>query len=116
MDSIFYGFLEKAEKLYGEGVLCRQNARFGEAINAFASSAECAGKALAILDEVSAGSGRPLGTEDSIHVTEALCGGRDAGCHDEMRRALMDIRSRAEASVALIREINGFVNADLMNP
>ena len=101
MDSIFYGFLEKAEKLYGEGVLCRQNARFGEAI---------------ILDEVSAGSGRPLGTEDSIHVTEALCGGRDAGCHDEMRRALMDIRSRAEASVALIREINGFVNTDLMNP
>ena len=40
------------------------------------------------------------------------------GCpdDDEKIKALEEIRSKAFASVDLLKEINGFVNKDLMNP
>lgn len=64
-----------ASQWYDLGVLYRQNARFGDAINAFQTAAD-------------------LALEESCEL----------------------LRSRAIASIELIREINGFVNADLMNP
>ena len=60
-----------AEEWYDLGVFLRQNARFGEAMNAFLKASE---------------------TEDDA------------------------LRSKALASIELLKEINGFVNADLMNP
>lgn len=74
---------------YVEAVRLRQAACFGEAVNAFAAAAETAARALS----GSAGQAQ----EDTI-------------------KALQEIRSRALASIGLIREINGFVNTDLMNP
>ncbi len=61
-----------ASEWYDLGVFLRQNARFGEAINAFMKAAETAS------DDV--------------------------------------LKSKALASIDLLKEINGFVNADLMNP
>ncbi len=81
---------DAARDSYAEAVRLRQAARFGEAVNAFAAAAETADMAL---DSGSAGQAQ----EDTI-------------------KALQEIRSRALASIGLIREINGFVNTDLMNP
>lgn len=60
-----------AEEWYDRGVYLRQNARFGEAINAFMMAAAS-----------------------------------DDG----------NLKSKALASMELIKEINAFVNTDLMNP
>lgn len=60
-----------AEEWFDLGVSLRQDARFGEAMNAFMNAAD---------------------TDDVL------------------------LRSKALASIELLKEINGFVNADLMNP
>lgn len=75
---------ESAAEWYDSGVSLRQQARFGEAVNAFRKAAE-----LAVIEE----------DRGDLPSDEAML-----------------IVSRAEASVELIREINSFVNADLMNP
>ena len=77
------------EEWYDLGVLYRRNARFGDAVNAFSMAAETAGDELA-----------------------SSCG------TDGMSRknALAALRSKALASIELLKDINGFVNADLMNP
>lgn len=73
------------------GVSLRRRASFGDAINAFTAAADEAS------DEM-----------------EKL---RESGSQDEDRiMALESLRSKALASVDLLKEINGFVNTDLMNP
>lgn len=80
---------DAARDSYAEAVRLRQAARFGEAVNAFAAAAETAARALS---------------------------GRAGQAQEDTIKALQEIRSRALASIGLIREINGFVNTDLMNP
>ena len=79
------------EEWFGLGVLYRRSSRFGEAINAFSSAAEAAAGELA---SVSA----------------------SAADGTEKKAALEALRSKSLASIELLKEINGFVNADLMNP
>ncbi len=45
-------------------------------------------------------------------VNEGLSAHPDCACVE----SLISFRERAKASIALIRDINAFVNADLMNP
>lgn len=85
-------------RLYDKAVGLRQSADFGEAINAFNKAAEEAETLL------SAVSGRTCAGIDADAVSE------------DMKNALLQICSRAKASVELLQEINGFVNTDLMNP
>ena len=71
----------------------RRTANFGEAMNAFMTAAETAASEM----EKSRAAGVPASGNDNM-------------------KALEDLRSRALASIDLLREINGFVNTDLMNP
>lgn len=86
-DNIVEKTPESAAEWYGFGVFLRMNGRFGEAINAFMEAADVAEKEI-------------------------------SGCPDDVEtiKALEEIRSKAFASVDLLKEINGFVNKDLMNP
>lgn len=84
-------------KLYDIAVGLRQNARFGEAINMFMRAAD---ESSALLSRIDA----------ADHRNCSDCAPED------IRNALLQIRSRAKASVELLQEINGFVNTDLMNP
>lgn len=77
-----------ASQWYDLGVSFRKSARFGEAINAFQKAADLA------VEELSRG--------DSLPRAD--------------REAAETLLSRSIASIELIREINGFVNTDLMNP
>lgn len=101
-------------EIYGTAVEFRRTAHFGEAINAFREAAAQADRLIGDIEK-----------EVCIHKLSAcsgVSGGFDAGeqaLPDEildMKNALLEIRSRALASVELIQEINGFVNVDLMNP
>ncbi len=87
---------QQAQAAYDEGVSLRRQARFGEAMNAFARAAELAEEAIAALP------GGDSGASDSASAGGAA--------------ALSALRDSALASIELIREINGFVNTDLMNP
>lgn len=82
----------RVRQIYAKGVELRRAARFGEAINAFR---EAAAQADILVDHI-----------EKEMPDEIL----------DMKSALLEIRSRALASVELIQEINGFVNVDLMNP
>lgn len=110
-NSIHEEVLAWARKHYDEGVSLRQEARFGEALNAFMS-------AIAAVDEaLSAGnaacrSGQSLSNAAARSMTDAAPGSDSAG----IDASLLEIRSRSEASIGLLREIIGFVNTDLMNP
>lgn len=79
---------------YDLGVFFRMNNRFGEAMNAFAEAARAAEDLLAGSD----------GTDSSGDTCT------------EKKRELERIRTNSLASLDLLREINGFVNTDLMNP
>lgn len=85
----------RVRQIYAKGVELRRAACFGEAINAFREAACLADDLAADIDHIE------METADEIL---------------DMKNALLEIRSRALASVELIQEINGFVNADLMNP
>ena len=85
----------RVRKIYAIGVDLRRAARFGEAINAFREAACLADDLAADIDHIE------MESADEIR---------------DMKNALLEIRSRALASVELIQEINGFVNVDLMNP
>lgn len=89
--------IAKVNKLYDIAVGLRQNARFGEAINMFMRAAD---ESSALLSRIDA----------ADHRNCSDCAPED------IRNALLQIRSRAKASVELLQEINGFVNTDLMNP
>lgn len=110
-NSIQEEVLARARKHYEEGVSLRQEARFGEALNAFMA-------AIAAVDEaLSAGnaacrSGQSLSNAAARSMTDAAPGSDSAG----IDASLLEIRSRSEASIGLLREIIGFVNTDLMNP
>ena len=110
-NSIQEEVLARARKHYDEGVSLRQEVRFGEALNAFMS-------AIAAVDEaLSAGnaacrSGQSLSNAAARSMTDAAPGSDSAG----IDASLLEIRSRSEASIGLLREIIGFVNTDLMNP
>lgn len=69
------------------GCSYRKACRFGDAINAYRSAAE------------------------SAHAMLEMQSGQE-----EKKKALEEIRSKALASIELMKEINGFVNVDLMNP
>lgn len=88
-------------RLYDVAVGLRQAARFGEAINVFNKAAD---EAEALLTALSGEACR-----------EACFVSPDAFPED-IKNALLQICSRAKASVELLQEINGFVNTDLMNP
>lgn len=93
MDNVrLSGSLEAAIEKYDKAVALRRNACFGEAVNAFSEASAIAGAAIGAI--------------------------RESGCNadEDMIKALLDVCSRAEASIGLIREITGFVNTDLMNP
>lgn len=87
-------------RTYDTAVGFRQNARFGEAINMFERAAAEAEALLSSLKEEESG-------RDTRHIGPAP---------DEIKNTLLQIRSRAKASIELLQEINGFVNTDLMNP
>lgn len=76
------------------GVSLRQQACFGDAMNAFMMAAETAVEEMKRIRDVFP---RNPAVENDIAALESL-------------------RSRALASVELLKEINGFVNVDLMNP
>lgn len=82
----------RVRQIYAKGVELRRAACFGEAINAFR---EAAAQADILVDHI-----------EKEMPDEIL----------DMKNALLEIRSRALASIELIQEINGFVNVDLMNP
>lgn len=83
---------------YDLGVFFRMNNRFGEAINAFSEAVRAAEDELSRL---------------SADIPDASASG-PAG--PERIRGLERIRASALASIDLLKEINGFVNTDLMNP
>lgn len=85
-------------RIYDVAVGLRQAARFGEAINVFNKAVEEAEEILCRLEQEEGSS---------------IC---LAGSRNEIKNALLQICSRAKASVELLQEINGFVNTDLMNP
>ncbi len=91
-NSIHEEVLARARKHYEEGVSLRQEVRFGEALNAFMA-------AIAAVDE-------------ALSMTDSAPGSASTG----VNASLLEIRSRSEASIGLLREIIGFVNTDLMNP
>lgn len=93
-NSLHEEVLARARKHYEEGVSLRQETRFGEALNAFMA-------AIAAVDE----------------ALSAVASGSDSGAVSaDSDASLLEIRSRSEASIGLLREIIGFVNTDLMNP
>ena len=93
-NSIREEVLVRARRHYEEGVSLRQEARFGQALNAFMA-------AIAAVDE----------------ALSAVASGSDSGAVSaDVDAFLLEIRSRSEASIGLLREIIGFVNTDLMNP
>lgn len=93
-NSIHEEVLARARKHYEEGVSLRQEVRFGEALNAFMA-------AIAAVDE----------------ALSTVASGSDSGAVSaDVDASLLEIRSRSEASIGLLREIIGFVNTDLMNP
>ncbi|MGN1212069.1 MAG: hypothetical protein ACI4TM_10310 [Candidatus Cryptobacteroides sp.] len=73
--------------LYETGVEHRRNSRFGDAINAYEEAAALAEKAAASC------------SSDSV-----------------LREEYLIFARKSRMSVELIREINSFVNTDLMNP
>ncbi|MGM9747678.1 MAG: hypothetical protein ACI3ZN_02675 [Candidatus Cryptobacteroides sp.] len=79
---------EQIRLLYEIGVEHRRNSRFGDAINAYEEAAALAEKAAASCSSDSAAE----------------------------RREYLDFAVKSRASADLIREINAFVNTDLMNP
>lgn len=85
-------------RLYDVAVGLRQAARFGEAINVFNKAVEEAEEILCRLER-----------EEDF----STCPARGL---NEIKNTLLQICSRAKASVELLQEINGFVNTDLMNP
>lgn len=93
--------VDKVNRYYDIAVGLRQNACFGEAINMFERAAAEAEALLSSLAEEGPGS------RDRTHTGAA---------QDEIKNALLQVRSRAKASIELLQEINGFVNTDLMNP
>lgn len=82
----------RVRQIYAKGVELRRAACFGEAINAFREAAAQADILVAHIEK---------------EMPDEIL---------DMKNALLEIRSRALASVELIQEINGFVNVDLMNP
>ena len=78
---------EQIKLLYETGVEHRRNSRFGDAINAYEEAAALGEKAAASCPSDSA-----------------------------ERREYLDFAVKSRASAELIREINAFVNTDLMNP
>ncbi|MCM1176734.1 MAG: hypothetical protein NC115_06615 [Bacteroidales bacterium] len=90
---------ESAAQWYDLGVFYRQNARFGDAVNAFQKAADLA------LEE----------SRGTSVTGEAVNGTVPVDC-PEIQPVPETLRSRALASIELIKEINGFVNVDLMNP
>ena len=89
--------LREARRHYEEGVVLRQAARFGEAINEFE----------AVIAAV-----RPF--LDNVRKDAAEESAENAA--EEMRKELLRLKHGSQASIDLINEIVFFVNADLMNP
>lgn len=85
-------------KLYELAVGLRQNARFGDAINAFRTVVERCDSLI------------------SDMASQGLSDAASSSDNDEIKNTLLQICSRAKASIELLQEINGFVNTDLMNP
>ena len=83
-------------RLYDVAVGLRQAARFGEAINVFNKAVEEAEEILCRLER-----------EEDFSTCPA---------RNKIKNTLLQICSRAKASIDLLQEINGFVNTDLMNP
>lgn len=102
----------RARKHYEEGVSLRQEARFGEALNAFMSAIAAVDEALSSAGNPACRPGQSLSNAAVLSMTDAVPGPASAG----IDASLLEIRSRSEASIGLLREIIGFVNTDLMNP
>lgn len=85
-------------RLYEIAVGLRQNARFGEAINVFRTVAD---RCDSLISEM---------------TSEDFSCPASSSDHDKIKNTLLQMRSRAIASIELLQEINGFVNTDLMNP
>lgn len=83
---------------YELAVGLRQNARFGEAINVFRTVAD---RCESLISDM---------------ASQDLSDAASSSDHDEIKNTLLQMRSRAIASIELLQEINGFVNTDLMNP
>lgn len=93
-------------RLYEIAVGLRQNARFGEAINAFRTVADICESLISDM------ASQDLSDAASEEVPDAAY----SSDNDEIKNTLLQMRSRAIASIELLQEINGFVNTDLMNP
>lgn len=78
---------DEIRRLFETGVEHRKNSRFGDAINAYEEAAALAEKAAASCSSDSA-----------------------------MRGEYLEFARKSRTSVELIKEINSFVNTDLMNP